>query len=136
MRSQIKILEEEVLRFKVRVSSPPKYRKRVENRLFPLQRLKADAERRYQREQTLMLGHICTLGLQLQRSASTAQAPMHNGPMSWLGQQRKGVGNVPPDPLCITLTAHPTHPAQPDRSTMITFSFTAIDAMPAAFFTL
>lgn len=91
MRSQIKILEEEVLRFKVSVSSPSKCRRGGEPIVF-LQRLKADAERRYQREQTLMLGHICTLGRQLQRSAGTAQAPMHNGPMSWLGQQRKEVG--------------------------------------------
>lgn len=34
MRSQIKILEEEVLRFKVSVSSPPNV-ERAESRLFP-----------------------------------------------------------------------------------------------------
>ena len=91
--------------------------------IISLQRLKADAERRYQREQTLMLGHICTLGRQLQRSAGTAQAPMHNGPVSWLGQQRKGVGKVPLDHFRIKLTAHPIpHPAQPNCSTMIAFS--------------
>ena len=65
-----------------------------------------------------MLGHICALSQQLQRSASTAQAPMHNGPTSWLGQQRKGVGRLPLDLFRVKADSSP-HPAQPNSSTMI-----------------
>ena len=75
-----------------------------------------------------MLGHMYALGRQLQRSAGTAQALMHNGPMSWLGQQRKGVGKVPLDLLHAKLTVHHTHPARPNCSTMIMIPFTAIDS--------
>ena len=126
MRSQIKILEEEVLRFKVSVFIAFKVSKRWKAELFPFQRLQADAERRYQREQTLMLGHIYALGRQLQRSAGTVQASMHNGPTSWLGQQRKGVGKVSLDLFRVKLTVHRAHPAQPNCSTMIMVPFTAI----------
>jgi hypothetical protein len=70
-----------------------------------------------------MLGHIYALGQQLQRSAGTVQAPLHNGPTSWLGQQRKGVGKVPLDLFRVKLTVHHTHPARPNCSTMIMIRF-------------
>jgi hypothetical protein len=51
-----------------------------------------------------MLGHTYALGQLLQRSAGPAQTPMHNGPTSWLGQRRKGVGRVLLDLLRAKLT--------------------------------
>ena len=74
-----------------------------------------------------MLGHIYALGQQLQRSADTAQATMHSGPTSWLGQQRKGVGRVPLDLFRVKLIVRLTT-AQPNSSTMITISFMTINA--------
>ena len=62
-----------------------------------------------------MLGHIYALGHQLQRSAGTAQATIHNGPTSWLGQQRKGVGRVPLDLFRIKLIVHRTQLSQTVR---------------------
>jgi len=62
-----------------------------------------------------MLGQIYALGQQLQRSAGTAQASMHTGPTSWLGQQRKGVGRVSLDLFRVRLTVHPIQLSQTVR---------------------
>jgi hypothetical protein len=62
-----------------------------------------------------MLGHVYALGQQLQRSAGTGQAPMHNGPTSWLGQQRKGVGRVSLDLLSVELIVRPIQLSQTVR---------------------
>ncbi|CAG7854040.1 Protein Hook homolog 3 Short=h-hook3; Short=hHK3 [Serendipita indica DSM 11827] len=72
-RSQIKILEEEITRLK---------------------RLMAEAELRYRREQELMLGHIHAQGMAItkQHLAAQQKGAGGGGPSSWLGQQRKNLG--------------------------------------------
>ncbi|KAF8606523.1 hypothetical protein BDV93DRAFT_347797 [Ceratobasidium sp. AG-I] len=69
-RSQIKIIEEEVERHK---------------------RLLREATQRYQQEQTLMLGIIQRHGMNATRG-HLRQSQQRNAPSSWLGQQRKNIG--------------------------------------------
>lgn len=73
-RSQIKILEEEVARHK---------------------RLMMESTKRYRREQELMLSAIHALGMKTARDylGSTTQQT-RPGPTSWLGQQRKNMGQT------------------------------------------
>ncbi|KAF8674201.1 HOOK protein [Rhizoctonia solani] len=68
-RSQMKILEEEVERYK---------------------RLLREAVQRYQQEQTLMLGIIQRHGMNVTRGH--LKQPQRAAPSSWLGQQRKNIG--------------------------------------------
>ncbi|QRV74918.1 hypothetical protein RhiJN_02933 [Ceratobasidium sp. AG-Ba] len=69
-RSQIKIIEEEVERYK---------------------RLLREATHRYQQEQTLMLGIIQRHGMSVTRG-HLKQVQQRTAPSSWLGQQRKNIG--------------------------------------------
>lgn len=69
-RSQIKIIEEEVERHK---------------------RLLHEATQRYQQEQTLMLGIIQRHGMNVTRG-HLRQSQQRSAPSSWLGQQRKNIG--------------------------------------------
>ncbi|KAG8811256.1 hypothetical protein FRC17_002555 [Serendipita sp. 399] len=72
-RSQIKMLEEEIKRLK---------------------RSMSEAEQRYRREQELMLGHIHAQGMIMTRQHLAAQQKSSGtgGPSSWLGQQRRNLG--------------------------------------------
>ncbi|EPT01820.1 hypothetical protein FOMPIDRAFT_146747 [Fomitopsis schrenkii] len=72
-RSQIKILEEEMARLK---------------------RLIAEQTKRYAREQTLMLSIIHDIGLRNARDALGSKQQQMRGPTSWLGQQRKNLGQT------------------------------------------
>ncbi|TFY68298.1 hypothetical protein EVJ58_g1084 [Rhodofomes roseus] len=72
-RSQIKILEEEMARLK---------------------RLIAEQTKRYAREQTLMLSIIHDYGIRLARDALGSKQQQARGPTSWLGQQRKNLGQT------------------------------------------
>ncbi|KAH9951485.1 HOOK-domain-containing protein [Amylocystis lapponica] len=71
-RSHIKVLEEEVTREK---------------------RQRADLITRYRREQTLMLSIIHTTGMKMARDHLGSQQS-RPGPTSWLGQQRKNLGQT------------------------------------------
>ncbi|CAE6460999.1 unnamed protein product [Rhizoctonia solani] len=78
-RSQMKIAEEELERYK---------------------RLLREAVQRYQQEQTLMLSIIQRHGMNVTRGH--LKQPQRAAPSSWLGQQRKNIGqslgsNIPPD---------------------------------------
>ncbi|CAE6465817.1 unnamed protein product [Rhizoctonia solani] len=68
-RSQLKIVEEELERYK---------------------RLLREAVQRYQQEQTLMLGIIQRHGMNVARGH--LKQPQRAAPSSWLGQQRKNIG--------------------------------------------
>ncbi|CAE6375269.1 unnamed protein product [Rhizoctonia solani] len=68
-RSQMKIVEEELERYK---------------------RLLKEAVQRYQQEQTLMLGIIQRHGMNVTRGH--LKQPQRAAPSSWLGQQRKNIG--------------------------------------------
>ncbi|KAL5634762.1 hypothetical protein ACGC1H_002707 [Rhizoctonia solani] len=68
-RSQLKIVEEELERYK---------------------RLLREAVQRYQQEQTLMLGIIQRHGMNVTRGH--LKQPQRAAPSSWLGQQRKNIG--------------------------------------------
>ncbi|KZT66817.1 HOOK-domain-containing protein [Daedalea quercina L-15889] len=72
-RSQIKILEEEMARLK---------------------RLIAEQTKRYAREQTLMLSIIHDRGIGVSRDALGSKQQQVRGPASWLGQQRKNLGQT------------------------------------------
>ncbi|KAI0948399.1 hypothetical protein AcV7_009155 [Taiwanofungus camphoratus] len=73
-RSQIKILEEDITRYK---------------------RLMSEQIIRYRREQTLMLSVIHNMGMQTARDHLGAkQQQSRPGPTSWLGQQRKNLGQT------------------------------------------
>ncbi|KAG8692944.1 hypothetical protein FRC09_010846 [Ceratobasidium sp. 395] len=69
-RSQIKMVEEEIERYK---------------------RLLREATHRYQQEQTLMLGIIQRHGMNVTRG-HLKQTQQRTAPSSWLGQQRKNIG--------------------------------------------
>jgi len=73
-RSQIKIHQEDVVRYK---------------------RLLADQTKRYAREQTLMLSIIHGFGMQNARDhLGNKQQQSRSGPTSWLGQQRRNLGQT------------------------------------------
>ncbi|KZT03569.1 HOOK-domain-containing protein [Laetiporus sulphureus 93-53] len=73
-RSQIKIMEEDVARYK---------------------HLIADQAKRYAREQSLMLSIIHTMGMHTAREhLGNKQQQARSGPTSWLGQQRKNLGQT------------------------------------------
>src|ERR1700691_3703723 len=91
-RSQIKILEEEISRQKVRNVSFALARHSF---MSTLQRLMSESTKRYRREQELMLSAIHSLGMRTARDhLGVAQQQNRPGPTSWLGQQRKNVSSV------------------------------------------
>ncbi|KII88905.1 hypothetical protein PLICRDRAFT_175157 [Plicaturopsis crispa FD-325 SS-3] len=72
-RSQIKVLEEDVVRQK---------------------RLMAEATKRYRREQELMFSALHSMGMQTARGHLGGKQQSRTEPSSWLGQQRKNHGQT------------------------------------------
>ncbi|CCO29617.1 hypothetical protein BN14_03635 [Rhizoctonia solani AG-1 IB] len=62
----------------------------IEEELERYKRLLKEAVQRYQQEQTLMLGIIQRQGMNVTRGH--LKQPQRAAPSSWLGQQRKNIG--------------------------------------------